>query len=182
MWRDESPEPEHWQVDCYDESPRRIRSGTVGLWSYSKGRKLYRDLCVSARENSDEGDFLEKVVDGRLEVFKLWKDDADFVLTRALRKAPASPYRILLSHYPDVAPWAEERGVDLVLSGDTHGGQITIPRIGPVYAKSEFQRKYSSGLFQFGSTKLVVSRGIGWNILPLRVYCPPEIITIVFKA
>ena len=112
------------------------------------------------------------------------RDDLD----TALSGMPRDAFTILLAHSPTIAGKAVAGGVDLVLSGHTHGGQIRLPWIGPVYARMGLNRALSSGLFEgeqlrrgigrrqgpVGHTKLFVSRGVGASRIPLRLMCPPE--------
>ncbi len=113
---------------------------------------------------------------------------------------PAIP-RIVLSHNPDTAEKLQNWRIDLQLSGHTHGGQIVIPGIGPLYAwvrkigylipkrirkfiplLSAYDRvvthwEWASGLHQVGSNLLYVNRGLG-TYSPGRLFCPPEVTVI----
>jgi predicted MPP superfamily phosphohydrolase len=71
--------------------------------------------------------------------------------------------------------------VDLILTGHTHGGQIRIPFCGPIATMTSLGRPFSEGLHQLGESILYVSRGVGTSILPLRLFCPPEITLFKFK-
>ena len=82
--------------------------------------------------------------------------------------------RILLSHSPDQYRYAQRCGYDLMLSGHTHGGQVVLPLIGPVYSPSIYGVSFVSGLFQLGELTLHVSRGIGAKD-PMRWRCSPEL-------
>jgi uncharacterized protein len=84
---------------------------------------------------------------------------------------------ILLVHEPDILPQVARYGVDLMLSGHTHGGQVRIPFLPPMFLP-EMGRKYIEGLYRLGSTQLYVNRGIGTVNLPFRFNCPPEITLI----
>ena len=81
---------------------------------------------------------------------------------------------ILLAHEPDILPTAAKYGVDLMLSGHTHGGQIRFPLVPPMYLPP-MGLKYVEGHFQVGTTQLYVNRGIGTVGMPFRLNCPPEI-------
>lgn len=85
---------------------------------------------------------------------------------------PAGPPHLLLAHNPDDFYEAERRGVALVLSGHTHGGQIRIPGGPPLVRQSRFC--LDEGLVSFGSALLAVSRGIGASGLPWRLGARPE--------
>lgn len=64
---------------------------------------------------------------------------------------------------------------DLLLSGHTHGGQIDLPFLGPVFLLPGHGREYHRGFYNLNGNRLYVSRGIGTIHLPLRIFCPPEI-------
>lgn len=87
-------------------------------------------------------------------------------------------FRILLSHTPDNIEWARNHHVDLMLSGHTHGGQIRLPLIGPVYSPSRYGCRFASGVFWLDSTLLCVSRGLSGRE-PVRYFCPPELTKLV---
>lgn len=101
--------------------------------------------------------------------------------TGASRRAPTGGPTVLLYHSPDLILEAAERGVDLVLSGHTHGGQVRLPVLGAVVTFSSFGRRYAAGLFKERETRMVVSRGIGLEggAAPrVRFLCRPEIVSI----
>lgn len=88
---------------------------------------------------------------------------------------------VLISHSPDQHPFAGRSGYDLMLAGHTHGGQVVLPLVGPVYSPSLFGVSFVSGLFRMGPLTVHVTRGVGakdplrWNCCPeltcLEVYC-----------
>lgn len=82
--------------------------------------------------------------------------------------------RILLSHSPDQIRFARKCGYDVMLSGHTHGGQVVLPVIGPVYAPSIYGVDLAAGLFRMDKLTLHVSRGVGAKD-PLRWNCRPEL-------
>ena len=95
----------------------------------------------------------------------------------------ASGYKILLCHRPEKFPLYVENGFDLVLTGHTHGGQIRLPFIGAVVAPSQgFFPKYDAGEFSEGKTEMIVSRGLGSSVLPIRFFNRPEIVTVELSA
>ena len=95
----------------------------------------------------------------------------------------ASGYKILLCHRPEKFSLYVENGFDLVLTGHTHGGQIRLPFIGAVVAPSQgFFPKYDAGEFSEGKTEMIVSRGLGSSVLPIRFFNRPEIVTVELSA
>lgn len=90
-----------------------------------------------------------------------------------------SSYTILLSHRPELFESYARCNIDLVLSGHAHGGQFRLPFIGGLIAPNQgLFPKYDAGLYTSDSTNMVVSRGLGNSIIPIRFNNPPEIIVI----
>jgi len=102
-------------------------------------------------------------------------------LGRTLAAVPPSCPVVLLSHTPDIAPEAAEAGVDLVLAGHTHGGQVVLPWIGPPIVNSKYGKRFAAGLAEVDGTKVYTSRGVGMAIVPIRVNCPPEVALITLR-
>jgi len=102
-------------------------------------------------------------------------------LRQALEETYWDETRILLSHNPAIIREAARAGVDLVLSGHTHGGQINwrllTGRKDRKIARwlRRPSRRLMRGHAQLGSTQLYVNRGLGTVVVPLRYGCPPEI-------
>jgi predicted MPP superfamily phosphohydrolase len=114
-------------------------------------------------------------------------------LNCALAGAPDDLFKLLLAHAPSIAGEARDAGVDLILSGHTHGGQIRFPLVGAVYPHLKKYRRLVMGLFEgdrlnrilkkdAGDMKVYVSRGVGISNLPLRFLCPPEIVYITLRS
>lgn len=87
---------------------------------------------------------------------------------------------ILLTHSPDMFVKVPE-DVNLTLAGHTHGGQVRIPFIGPIFTASRYGDKYTKGLVEEKGRKLITTTGIGTSILPVRFNCMPEIVVIKFE-
>lgn len=86
---------------------------------------------------------------------------------------------VLLAHRPEYVELYAQHGADLVLSGHAHGGQVRLPGVGGLYAPGQgFLPAYTSGLYQIGETSLVVSRGLGNSLFPLRVNNRPEVMLV----
>lgn len=105
---------------------------------------------------------------------------------RSLYSIDNSRFNLIIAHQPDVIDLMEIKGSNLMLSGHSHGGQVSLPfitdRILPSGAKH-----YIKGLYSFDSekidaeTNLFVTKGIGMTTLPLRFLNPPEIAVIDFS-
>lgn len=107
-------------------------------------------------------------------------------LNKALEGAPPETFTFLLAHAPSIAIPAIEKGVDCVISGHTHGGQIALPFVGPLFTRSGHGRGLAAGHVYGeklkktvevdpGLTQIYVSRGIGASFLPIRFLSPPEV-------
>jgi predicted MPP superfamily phosphohydrolase len=90
----------------------------------------------------------------------------------ALRGSFPDEMKLLLAHNPIIFREAARSGVDLTLSGHTHGGQIKLrdeeKRILP-------RRKLKAGLHKRRNSQVYITRGIGTVVVPMRYQCPPEI-------
>ena len=92
-------------------------------------------------------------------------------------------YTVLLSHRPELFNLYVDTGMDLVFSGHAHGGQFRLPFIGGLVAPNQgFFPEYDAGLFSEGSTTMIVSKGVGNSIIPIRVNNRPEIIVATLFA
>jgi len=98
-------------------------------------------------------------------------------LALAQSMVPPDLASVLLAHQPRFAATAAHRGVDLQLSGHTHGGQIN-----PGFRAIDLLFRYVEGRYQVGPMQLYVNRGFGTVGPPTRVGAPPEITKIVLVA
>lgn len=99
-------------------------------------------------------------------------------LDRTLADRPAGEPLILLSHYPSFFERAAARGVDLVLSGHTHGGQIGLWPLSRWLNVSALAHQHGPGLHRLGRAQLYVNAGLGTTGPPLRLGFPAEIALI----
>lgn len=88
---------------------------------------------------------------------------------------------VLLSHQPAVLELAQTQQMSLILSGHTHGGQVTFPFIGAPARLATKDLKYAHGLFRHGETQLYVSSGTGVIGLPVRLGARPEIAVLCLR-
>lgn len=107
------------------------------------------------------------------------KPFADAATLDSVLRRKTCHFTILLYHSPDLAPEAALRGVDLQLSGHTHGGQVCLPLVGALYTASLYGKRFESGQRQLNGLTLYVTRGIGMEgkgAPRARFLCPPEIV------
>lgn len=91
-------------------------------------------------------------------------------------------FTVLLAHRPELVEVYAEYGAGLVLSGHAHGGQVRLPLLGGLYAPGQgLLPEYDSGLFSLGETQMVVSRGLGNSVAPLRVNNRPELVIVTLS-
>lgn len=103
--------------------------------------------------------------------------------SRAFRGVNPQTPRLVLAHNPDTAEIEplirpDAPRIDLMLSGHTHGGQVRIPFLGTPIVPSVHGQKYAGGLVDGPSFRVLISRGVGMSMLPVRVGVPPEISVI----
>ncbi|TWT48549.1 metallophosphoesterase [Botrimarina hoheduenensis] len=88
---------------------------------------------------------------------------------------------VCLAHTPDRFGSAVAAGIDLVLAGHCHGGQVCFPLVGPLLCPSRHGVRYAAGTFRRGRTVMHVGRGTG-SLFPLRYGCPPELSLITLRT
>ena len=92
-------------------------------------------------------------------------------------------YTVLLSHRPELFDLYAENGMDLVFSGHAHGGQFRLPIVGGLVAPNQgFFPEYDAGRFRRENTVMIVSRGLGNSIIPVRLNNRPEIVVAELNA
>ena len=92
-------------------------------------------------------------------------------------------FKILLSHRPELFDTYSESDVDLVFSGHAHGGQFRIPFIGGVVAPEQgLFPKLTAGIHTKNDTSMIISRGLGNSIIPVRIFNRPELIVVTLRT
>ncbi|QHQ62233.1 metallophosphoesterase [Anaerocolumna sedimenticola] len=92
-------------------------------------------------------------------------------------------FTILLSHRPELIDLYAVNKIDLVFCGHAHGGQFRLPLVGGLYAPNQgFFPKYTNGITLKKSTSMVVSRGLGNSVIPVRIFNRPELVVVTLNS
>jgi predicted MPP superfamily phosphohydrolase len=153
--------------------------GNWEYWSRLEGENLRRHfhgagVRLLINERAD------LTVNGQqLTILGLDYPSASDQLRQLQEQADPARFNLLLSHVPAFAHEHLDRHIGLILSGHTHGGQVRLPLLPPLYLP-RFSGRFVSGLYQVGpyNVPLYVNRGIGTSVLPVRLACRPEITVI----
>jgi len=115
-------------------------------------------------------------------LYKVNKDQYGIVDSKLKAMHLPEGYKLLLSHRPELFGAYVDNGIDLALTGHAHGGQFRLPFIGGLIAPNQglFPR-YDAGLFVKDGSSMVVSRGIGNSVIPIRINNRPEIVIVNLK-
>jgi len=86
---------------------------------------------------------------------------------------------VVLAHEPQYLARYAGTSVDLVLSGHAHGGQFRLPFVGGIVAPDQgFLPEYTAGEYYMNGTEMIVSRGLGNSVIPVRLFNYPEIVCV----
>jgi len=103
-------------------------------------------------------------------------------LERAQASVPSGDFKVLLAHAPEIYDEAARSGIDLYLSGHTHGGQIRLPLVGAIRRNARCPSTFAYGHWRYNRLQGYTSPGIGCSSLPVRFGCPPEIVLITLRT
>lgn len=95
-------------------------------------------------------------------------------LDQTMHDIPPDEATVLMAHEPDYADHVARHPIDLQLSGHSHGGQIRLPLLPPIYLP-QLGRKYVWGLYRVRDLTLYTNPGLGTIEVPARLNCPPEV-------
>lgn len=149
-----------------------------------------RLIAAGARVLRNEAEYIEH---GGERIRLAGIDDPSFIRTGGTAEERAAAeleqlgdgggtFTVLLAHRPELVEVYAEYGAGLVLSGHAHGGQVRLPLLGGLYAPGQgLLPEYDSGLFSLGETQMVVSRGLGNSVAPLRVNNRPELVIVTLS-
>lgn len=153
--------------DYQDNYFKALEEGGVNVLNFEKS-----DITVNGNELSIYG------------IRSEWFSPT-FSLNNAFDPADEKRVNILLAHCPYMEKYTGFENLDFVFSGDTHGGMIRLPLLGPVYYNGSILPKityngkmYDKGLYNVDGTQLFVTSGVGNYPLPVRFNNRPEIVTI----
>lgn len=100
-----------------------------------------------------------------------------------LTEETGTEFNVLLSHRAELMDVYAETTVDITLTGHAHGGQIRLPFIDGLFAPSQgFLPEYTNGIYEKNGSQMVVSRGLGNSIFPLRINNRPEIVVVTLES
>lgn len=143
----------------------------------SRGARVLRNEGLVIDRSADRGAtarfFLSAIDD-------TWTKRAN--LERALEARPDGMTTVLLSHDPDRFPQAAKKGVDLVLSGHTHGGQIAVPFIARHVNASKLAHHFHLGIYKDGDATLYVHPGLGTTGPPIRLGVAPAVVVLRLRS
>ena len=163
---------EAW-LDDYGSLEAQLRGAGVHMmddrteWLERGGARI----CIAGVQDPDfvEGDFFEGV-------------QAAVVQKKLEPLADVEEYCIVLCHRPERFEEYVQAGADLALTGHAHGGQVRIPFVGGLIAPNQgFFPKYTEGVYHENQTDMVVSRGLGNSVIPVRINNTPELVIVTLK-
>ncbi|WP_318614273.1 metallophosphoesterase [Sporosarcina sp. YIM B06819] len=103
-------------------------------------------------------------------------------IRQAFEQVPDEVFKLLLSHRPEQFEVYAERGIDVTFSGHAHGGQFRIPGLGGLVAPGQgWFPVYTSGVHDNNGSRMIVSRGLGNSIIPIRIFNQPEIVVVTLR-
>ena len=159
-----------------------LKIGVTGNWDLIRRWLPFRYL--QKRFEEDAGLHLlanDAVCDGSMRVFGF----EDIRKGSPVYLPPANnSFECILAHNPDTIPLTltpdQLQGVDLILCGHTHGGQIRIPLFGALATSSKFWKRFEYGLYENvrSGTRMLITAGLGVTFIRRRIFCPPEVVII----
>jgi hypothetical protein len=150
--------------------------GNWEYWARREGEPLRRKLAKAGAELliDERRDLLIRSIP--LSILGIDYPSASRGLEKIRLAATGNRLNIVLSHVPAFGHDRLAPVADLILSGHTHGGQIRLPYIHPFYLP-RFSAPFVAGLYRVTAKHipLYVNRGMGTSMLPVRLFCQPEI-------
>lgn len=137
---------------------------------------------ISLSKNSDAIDLIG-LQDPSFETSENNSEEMKKIIDKYLKNFSSKEnFEILLLHRPELLDVYAQNNVDLVFSGHAHGGQVVIPFVGPIIAPNQgYFPKLTAGVNKKDETDLIISRGIGNNLCPIRVNNNPELVYVILS-
>ncbi|CAM3156743.1 metallophosphoesterase [Filibacter tadaridae] len=104
-------------------------------------------------------------------------------ISQAFQEVPPHMFKLLLSHRPELFAVYSQNEIDVTFSGHAHGGQFRIPGLGGLLSPGQgWFPKYTAGIHELNNSRMVISRGIGNSIMPIRLFNQPEIVVVTLLS
>ena len=165
-------------------NPKEVTLAVLGNHDHWTNPELIRD-CLATSGIVELRNDVYPLVRGDSTLYIAGVDDlmaGETSLDNIIKLLPQSSASILLAHEPDIADISGNSGVfDLQLSGHSHGGQIILPWLGPLYLP-QYGRKYYTGLNRVNGMYVYTTTGLGTAELQFRVNCRPEIGVLTLRS
>ncbi len=163
------------------------RYAVPGNWDYVRGgsREVFtRSLAAMGFETVCNASAVYERGGAAIQIVGV--DDVTFGepdLDRAFAGVREDRFTLMLSHSPDILQGWERPRFDLLLCGHTHGGQIRLPRLGPLFTHTRMGKSFVEGLRELpGGRSVYISRGIGAGRFNVRINCPPELPILTLRS
>ena len=181
-----------YQPDAQDPAMKALRMMDYDL--FVTGNHEYW-LEPSENEQMMQGILAAGACDLDDEAVCIEKGDSSFMLAglddqhlsdetlKNLLQEQKNELSIVLAHEPQSLQNYANAGADLVLTGHAHGGQIRLPFVGGIVAPDQgFLPEYTSGKYNRADTEMIVSRGLGNSIIPVRLFNYPEVVCVELRC
>jgi predicted MPP superfamily phosphohydrolase len=128
---------------------------------------------------SDRAEWL-KIDEDKIKIAGIdWYSTSEHDIDPLIEDAEENDFVILASHKPDFAEKLKTSKIDLMLSGHTHGGQVTLFGLWAPYVPSQYGQKYRTGVVKTDKITVLISNGIASTVLPIRFFARPQINIII---
>jgi predicted MPP superfamily phosphohydrolase len=166
-----------WWSGKYGELKRSIEGLGVHILSDDKAEIKYGNKILNIIGIDDPAKYYEEYSKPH-NGYKIINEKIDILLENINEEQVT----ILLSHRPELFELYKEKNIDLILCGHAHGGQIRLPFIGGIMAPNQgLFPKYDGGEYNYNEVNMIVNRGLGNSIAPIRVFNKPEVGVITLK-
>ncbi|MCC5911213.1 MAG: metallophosphoesterase [Clostridiaceae bacterium] len=163
---------EAWSGD-YKNIRQRLLSCGVQILDDNKVKLIKDEAMIEILGLSDPDFLTSSYMDGT---------NSSKLEEHLVRLSDDSVFQILLSHRPELFDLYANENIDIIFSGHAHGGQFRIPFIGGLVAPDQgLFPKYTSGIYTQNQSTLIVSRGLGNSIIPVRIFNRPEIVVVTLQ-